>query len=160
MMKVLVLGLGNTLLTDDGIGIYVARELEKIIDAPNVTIEEASVAGFNIIDLVQGYDVLILIDAVQAEGVEPGEICQLETDSLMSTARLNCVHQINLATALQLGLQLGCPMPEIVEIYAIGTTDTQTFGEKCTPAVEQAIPKITRILADRVQPYVENAICT
>jgi hydrogenase maturation protease len=54
-MKTLVLGLGNDILSDDGVGIYVARELKKIIHSQDITVAEASLAGIGLLDMLAGW---------------------------------------------------------------------------------------------------------
>ncbi|NLW25048.1 MAG: hydrogenase maturation protease [Clostridia bacterium] len=67
MKKFIVIGLGNPILTDDGVGNRIAQNLQKLV-SPEVEVVEASLAGFNLIDLVAGYEKAILIDAVQTKG--------------------------------------------------------------------------------------------
>ena len=63
-MKTIVLGVGNPILQDDGVGIHVANQLKQHVNHPNVTIDEALTGGMNLLDLITGYDKAILIDAV------------------------------------------------------------------------------------------------
>ena len=68
MEKIIVIGLGNPILTDDGVGVKVAYEVEKALGANipiNLTITEASVGGLRLMELLVGYDRVILIDALQ-----------------------------------------------------------------------------------------------
>jgi hydrogenase maturation protease len=65
-MKTLILGMGNTLLCDDGIGIITKRYLEKILNASaNVDFCETSWGGFKIIDILTGYDYAVVIDSIK-----------------------------------------------------------------------------------------------
>ncbi|MEW6661759.1 MAG: hydrogenase maturation protease [Bacillota bacterium] len=154
--KILVLGLGNTILTDDGVGIYAARELRKMIDYPNVSIMEASLAGLQLLDLVAGYDTMILIDSIKLPGGKIGEIYRIEAEALRSTVRLASIHDINFATAMEFGRLMGLQIPSEIEIFAVCVADTETFGEKCTPAVEMAVPKAARILLERLREHLEG----
>lgn len=164
-MKTLVLGLGNTILTDDGVGIYVARQLAAEISDPQVDVVEASLAGFNLLDLVVGYDRLIIVDSVvagvvpggtgdaPAADIQAGEVMELDPESLRSTLRLSSIHDLNLATALEFGRQMGLHMPHDIRIFVIAARDTTTFGETCTPEVAAAIPvavaAVKEVLAGR-----------
>ncbi len=73
-MKTVVLGLGNPILTDDGVGLRVARELEGRLDQQEATVMETSLAGLNMLDLLAGYDRAIIIDAIQTIGGKAGQI--------------------------------------------------------------------------------------
>jgi len=70
--KTLVLGLGNSILTDDGVGCFVARELEGRLSYKGVEIMESSVGGLGLLDLLAGYDKAIIIDAIHTEEGKPG----------------------------------------------------------------------------------------
>jgi len=154
--KVLVLGLGNTILTDDGVGIYVMREIQKTLQHRNLFFQEASLAGLRLLDILAGYDAVVIIDSIKVQGGQPGDIFELDPDSLRSTTRLTSVHDVNLATALELGKQMGIPMPRTVKIYAIQAEDTDTFGERCTPKVEAAIFRAAQLIADQIIPLVRS----
>ncbi|MFC1927886.1 hydrogenase maturation protease, partial [Chloroflexota bacterium] len=67
-MKALVLGIGNPILSDDGVGIKVAREVEKNLNDPQITVSEASAAGLSLLDSILGYDRVIIVDAIQTKG--------------------------------------------------------------------------------------------
>ncbi len=138
-MQTLVLGLGNPILRDDGIGPRVARELEgKLIE--NVTVAETSLAGLNLLDLMVGYDKVIIIDAIKTDKGRPGRIYHLNVDDFQFTRHAASTHDINLATALELGKKMGLLLPQQIDILAIDVEETDHFGEELTPEVEEAIP--------------------
>ncbi len=139
-MKTLVLGLGNPILSDDGVGPRVARELEGKLDRGEATVTEASVAGLNILDLLAGYDRAIIIDAIQTTGGKAGEIYWLDPEAFNSTRYASSPHDVNFATALELGNKLGLALPRQIDILAVEVEDVTTFSEKCSPKVEDAIP--------------------
>lgn len=139
-MKTLVLGLGNPILSDDGVGIRVAEELEGKVDPQKVTVMETSMAGLDLLDMLAGYDRAIIIDAIQTVGGQAGDIYQLEPGALDSTQHAASPHDVNFATALELGKRLGLPLPQQIVIFAIEVADASTFSEECTPEVRVAIP--------------------
>lgn len=139
-MKTLVLGLGNPILTDDGVGPLVAKEIRDRVDRREVTVTETSLAGLNLLDLLAGYDRTIIIDAIQTVGGKAGQIYRLESGALNATRHAASTHDVNLATALELGVRLGLALPKQIDIFAIEVADTSTFSEECTPGVREAIP--------------------
>jgi len=155
-VRVLVLGLGNPILTDDGVGIYVARKARSLLAGRPVEIVEASVGGLGVLDLIQGYDALVVVDSMLSEKLQPGEIAELDLDSLMKTQRLGPVHGVNFATVLALGRDLGLPVPEHVEIYVIGVRDVESFGEQCTPEVAAAVHRGAHLVKERVIAYLDH----
>ena len=145
-MKILVLGLGNPILTDDGVGIYVARELQKRSLPEGVVVEESSLSGFLLLDLLVDYQKAVIIDSIKTKEGKVGEIYRLTHEALKETVHLTSVHQLNLATILKLGDSMGLSVPGEVVIYAIEVADNQTFSEGCTPLVQKAIPRAVRLV--------------
>ena len=137
-MRTLVLGLGNPILTDDGVGLQVARELDSRLDRQEVTVMETSLAGLDLLDLLADYDRVIIIDAIQTVGGKVGQIYRLKPEVFNATRHAATPHDINFATALELGNKLNLPLPRQIDIFAIEVVDTDTFGEECTPEVKKA----------------------
>ena len=139
-MKTLVLGLGNPILSDDGVGNQVVRELEGRLHQQGVTVRETSMAGLNLLELLAGYDRAIIIDAIQTVGGKVGQIYRLGPEALDATRHVASPHDVNFATALALGNKLDLALPKQIVIFAVEVADVSTFSEECTPAVRQAIP--------------------
>jgi len=110
-MKTLVLGLGNPLLSDDSVGLRVARALESRLSRPEVTVLETSVAGLSLLDLLTGYDRAIIIDAVQTGEGKVGQVYRLKPEAFNATQHVSTSHGINFTTALELGEKLGLALP-------------------------------------------------
>ena len=140
-MKTLILGVGNPILTDDGVGIRIAQKLKE--EKPELEVIETSESGIALLDLIAGYDKLIIIDSIKTKKGKPGDLYKLELEDLRPAKDLSSSHGIGIATAFELGKELGYEMPKHISIYAIGIKDNSTFGEDCTQEVEAKIPSIT-----------------
>ena len=138
-MKTLVLGLGNPILSDDGVGIWVAKALERRLNQQEITVMETTMAGLNLLDLLTGYDKAIIIDAIQTREGKAGQIYRLDPGAFNATRHAATPHDVNFATALELGNRLGLALPQQIIIFAIEAEDVTTFSEECTPEVERAI---------------------
>jgi len=138
--KTLILGLGNSLLCDDGVGIYVAAELKNRINRPEITVIETGVAGLSLLDLLVGYDRAIIIDAIQTVGGKAGQIYRLDPGAFDTALHTASAHGIDFTTALEFGKKLGLSLPQQIVIFAIEASDVNTFSEECTPEVKQAVP--------------------
>ena len=149
-MKTLVLGLGNPILSDDAAGIRVAQEVGKRLNDPQITVAETSEAGLRLLDSIVGYNEVIIIDAVQTEKGQAGQIYRMEPQDFSSTKYLSLPHQINLATSLELGNALNLAMPQEITIFAVEAKDITNFSEKCTPEVDQAIPKLVKMVLEEL----------
>ena len=141
-MNTLILGMGNPILTDDGVGIRIAQRLKE--ENAKLKVIETSEAGITLLDLIAGYDKLIIIDSIKTEKGKPGDLYKLELEDLKPSKDFSSSHGIGIATAFELGQRLGYRLPKFVSIYAVEIKDNTTFGEKCTEEVEQRIPFIVK----------------
>jgi hydrogenase maturation protease len=149
-MKTLVLGLGNPVLSDDGVGIKVAHEVANQLNSPRVTVAETSGAGLSLLDSIVGYDKVIIIDAIQTKKGQAGQIYRMGAEDFSPTKHFFSPHQINLVTALELGKMLNLAMPQEITIFTVEAKDITSFSEKCTPEVEQAIPKVVKMVLEEL----------
>jgi hydrogenase maturation protease len=149
-MKTLVLGIGNPILSDDGAGIRVAQEVGKKLNDPQVTVAETSGAGLSLLDSIVGYDKVIIIDAIQTKEGNAGQIYRIGPEDFSFTKHFSAPHQINLATALELGNMLDLAMPPTITIFAVEAEDITSFSEKCTPEVEKAIPEVVKMVLEEL----------
>jgi len=145
----LVLGLGNPILTDDGAGIHVVRAAAaRISPESSVTFAEASVGGLRLLDMLEGYERVILIDAIQTGDGHPGDVYRLGPDDLQVSLHSGSTHDLSLSGALALGRGLGMALPnnEDTIILALEAEDVLAFGEACTRAVAGAIPRAVELV--------------
>lgn len=144
-----IIGLGNPILGDDGIGWRVAERLEKeILDRKNrfphllIDIQKFSLGGLSLMEQMIDTDAVILIDAIQT-GTQPiGSVSTLNLDDVpdLSAGHMASAHDTSLQNALQAGKLMGANLPNIVWIVAIEAEKVYEFSEQLTPSVEQAIP--------------------
>ena len=153
-MRTVVLGLGNPIRGDDGIGFRIAEELKDKLDQPDITVAETSASGLGLLDLLVNYDKAIIIDAIQTVGGKVGQVYRLEPEMLNATRHASTPHDVNFATALELGRRLGLPLPQQIIIFSIEASDVTTFSEECTPEVERVIPVVSNMVMG------ELAICS
>lgn len=141
-VRVLILGVGNPILSDDGVGIHVARELKKR-KMPGVDVEELAASGLELLDVVRGYDKVVIIDAIQTTKGTPGELHILEEKDFEKSIHGASPHGINIATALALGRKLvPNEMPKEVVFFAVEAEDLVNVSERLTPKVAKALPRI------------------
>jgi len=150
-MKTLVLGLGNPILSDDGVGLLVAQKVKHRVNQQQVTVMETSMGGLDLLDILANFDKAIIIDAIQTRDGKVGQIYRLEPGALDATRHSSTPHDINLVTALELGKRMGLSLPRQIVFFAIEVADVTTFGEKCTPGVEQAISLATDMVLQELK---------
>ena len=166
MKNTLILGLGNPILTDDGVGVKVAREIEKRIDMeahPGLVITEASAGGLRLMEAVLDFQRVVLVDAyyLNQETTHPGRIHRMGLDDLRSvtpTQHSTSAHDTSLITALDAAEELGYQIPEEFIIYAVEVENILDFSDTPTPAVAAAIPKVADLIIEELSLTIsENA---
>jgi hydrogenase maturation protease len=153
-MKTLILGMGNPILTDDGVGVLVAQELRGLLpENSDIDIDEVSIGGLTLMETMIGYQRVILIDAIYGRSVKPGNIRRMNLDDLRKispTQHSASPHDASLITALESGKRMGLQLPEEIIIYAIDVENIHEFSEKPTPDVAAAIPNVTAAILEEV----------
>lgn len=146
-MKTVVIGLGNPILTDDSVGIKIARELrDRLKDRGNIDVIELYAGGIRLMDSLMGYEKAVIIDSIVTGGNAPGKVFELMPSDLLSTKNTVSVHDMNLPTALEMGKMLNIPLPSDIKIWGIEAKDVETFGENLTEDVEKAVPEVVGMI--------------
>lgn len=151
-MKTLVLGIGNPLLGDDGIGFHIAQELATQIKDENIDVKDTSVDGLNLLELIIGYDKVIIIDAIMAKGGKVGEIYKLRPEDLVETVHFTTSpHNANLAMVIEIGRKiLAEQMPGEIVVFAVDIKPVPKFTEEMTEKVRAAIPKAVNLISQEL----------
>jgi hydrogenase maturation protease len=145
-----IIGIGQSLRGDDAAGLHAARLWQETFQAVNprssVQVELAELPGIGLLSLMDGAEVVVLVDAVQS-GAKPGTI------SIYSDNQLNAfiegagsAHGWGVAETLSLGRKvIPAAIPDKLVLIGIEVGQV-TLGEKLSPEVEQAIPEAARLI--------------
>ena len=144
-MKTVVVGLGNPLLGDDGVGWKVAEEVKRRLGEDSaVTVECFSLAGLSLMEQLIDYDRVILIDSLNTGQHAQGEVVTFTLDSLedLTYGHSASAHDVSLKKALSVGRNMGEKLPadEDIHVIAIEAQHVYDFKEELTPAVESSVP--------------------
>ena len=155
MEKILVLGIGNIIRGDDGIGIYCARELRRILPQW-FDIKELSTAGLDLLSVIVGYSKVIIIDAIQTkEGVQ-GAVYRLSLEEFAYSQHISSTHTINFNQLIELGEQvIGETMPKM-EVLAIEAKKLHEFSQYLSEELQCQFDQIIQ----RVKTEIETIITT
>jgi len=155
-MKTLVIGLGNPILGDDGVGWKVAEEVKRRLFSSDgdglgmkVDVECLSLGGISLMEHLIGYPRAILIDSFALD--EPiGSILILKLDDLpnYSAYHTNCPHDTSLQNAIKMGKSLGAKLPDDVMVVGIATKRVHEFGEELSPPVAEAVPLAAKFVLE------------
>ncbi|MFW5902231.1 MAG: HyaD/HybD family hydrogenase maturation endopeptidase [Thermodesulfobacteriota bacterium] len=152
---VMIMGVGNILLTDEGFGIRVMQELDRRYEfAPNVSVIDGGVLGLSLLGVIAEADYLIVIDAVRNRG-NPGDFHRLAGDAIPERVRAkNSLHQIDFLETLTLCQALD-HVPETL-ILGAEPADTESLGVELTPTLQARMePMIEMVLEELKQLNVD-----
>jgi len=137
--KVIIIGIGNLILRDEGVGVHAVRALEEQSLPPQVEVIEGGTALMELLPAIRDAERIIVIDALRG-GEKPGTIYRLSPEDLMvETERPLSLHQVGLLEVLGMARQLGGD-PEAV---IIGVEPKEiTWGTELTPEVEAKLPQV------------------
>lgn len=147
--RILVLGVGNILQQDDGVGVRAVEMLANRKLPPNVFVRDAGTPGIGLIDQMKGWQWVYLIDAAQM-GQEPGAWRRLGLDELKLCMEddLLSLHEPGVAGALALAEAVKI-LPEEVVIYAVEPQQVD-WGEQLSPCIEAALPYLVDQITDEL----------
>ncbi|MDD2902166.1 MAG: hydrogenase maturation protease [Syntrophales bacterium] len=145
--RILIAGLGNLLLMDDGVGIHAVRELQK---APptGAMVAEVGTAVLDALHLLEWAEKILAIDALQAGGT-PGTVYAFDTGDVEKGGIQASLHELNFLTALNFLKPRAQP-----EIVVFGVEPERIdYGLDLTPAVAGALPELTAAARDQVRRW-------
>lgn len=159
-MQTLIVGLGNPVLGDDGVGWRIAesvsQELQK--EASNreqrehVHVVCLSVGGLGLMEHLVGYERAILVDAIDSNQNPPGSISLFNFDELPNpcAGHTSSTHDTSLQTALEIGRSLGLKLPVKISVIAVNVHVDYNFTESLTPPVAAAVPLATQKVLEAI----------
>lgn len=140
-----IVGLGNEIASDDGVGIHVARALEsKFTNRPEVEVVALPWAGFALLDVLRGRRRAALIDCLVTGTHPPGSVFRLDASGFAGSVRLNSFHDISYPTVMALGRRMGWEMPDDVAIWGVEAAVSEEFGETLSPEVAGSVDEVMR----------------
>ena len=138
----LVIGLGNPILGDDGVGWRVADEVERRLwPRATVRVERAALGGLSLMERLVGCERAVIVDAIHTGGSAVGTVTRCRFDELANPGEgsTTSAHDMSLATALALGRTMGAAIPEAIEIVGIEVPPHFEFSEALSPAVAASV---------------------
>lgn len=140
--RIVVLGCGNTLMGDDGVGIRVIERLQEMKLPGNVEVIEAGVGGMSILSWIEDADKAVIVDAVQTGNEPPGTVYEFTDKELPpSDMFMLSLHDLNLVDTINVG-RVVQKMPEDIIIIGVEVKRVAEFTKELTPEVEGAIPEV------------------
>jgi|GEM_PF-349006 len=147
--KTVILGVGNVLLSDEGVGVHVANELLKMDLPPGVSVVEGGTDGFSLLNIITDADRLIVVDAVKG-GAEPGSIYRFDANEIRSVPSgfKTSVHQVGILEVIDLSGLIGkTPRTTVIGI------EPKSFemSLELSPEVMEKVPRIIELVLEELK---------
>ena len=172
MNKTLIIGLGNPILGDDGVGWKVAEQVKQRIESdaryhmpmrplwskivhrvPSAEVDCAALGGLSLMERLVGYQRVILVDSMETGQSPEGSVrvFPLEQLSNPSASHSTAVHDTSLMTALEMGRKMGMELPASVTVVAVEAKNVYDFSEELSPAVAAAVSVAVQAVLDELK---------
>jgi hydrogenase maturation protease len=166
-LTILVVGLGNPILGDDGVGWRIAEAVKHHVKNPTIKdarsqekidFDTISLGGIGLMERIVDYNYAIIIDAIHT-GTKPlGSVLQFTLEELPDSlqSHTGSAHDMNLTTAIELGARMGLNLPSKIYIVGIEAENVYDFSEELSPPIKKAIPAATKVVTDLIKELETN----
>jgi hydrogenase maturation protease len=155
MSDLLILGIGNYLMGDEGVGVQTALALQKLPIADFIDVVDGGTGGFHLLEFFEVHEKVILIDAT-LDNNEPGTIRLIQPKFAKDFPRAMSTHDIGLRDMVN-ALQLMDKMPEIY-LFVVSIESIQQQGIELTPAIQKAIPGLIEKVLELANQLQEKTV--
>ena len=156
--KTLVVGLGNPILGDCGVGWRAGEPVRGVgwgdpAGTNHIEVDCFALGGLSLMEHLVGYEKAIIVDAIQTQDGEPGQIYRLSLADLpnFSTGHTTAAHDTSLQTAMVLGKTMGVDLPEEVAVVGIEAKHVYDFSEELSPTIAAAVPEAVCAVLELLQ---------
>jgi hydrogenase maturation protease len=148
----LILGIGNTIMGDDGVGIYVVRMVkDRTRSRADLQFKELGASGFKLVEEILGYDEVIIVDSYASTEADTGQIREFSPEDFEDTVHASSPHGANFSTALELYRNLQPDkIPKKIRILTIDIHPADTFGESLSGRVQDAAAKLAEMIVREI----------
>lgn len=154
-MSILVLGLGNLVHSDDGLGVHAIHLLQKDPRVPpDVELLDGGTQGLSLIPHISGFDRVVVIDAVDV-GEAPGTLLRLEGAALANLPGKATVHTLGFAD-LMVALKLLDSAPSEVVLLGVQPQSTSDWSAELTPPVRSAVEKLPGLVLAQIARWKDQ----
>lgn len=150
--SVLVLGIGNLLMGDEGVGVHFARRMETVTLPANVDVLDGGTAGFQLMEAIEQHDYIIMVDAT-LDGAPAGSIREVRPRFAADFPKALSTHDIGLKDLVE-GLYLLGKAPDIC-LYTVAIETVQPLHVGLSPKVEAVLPELIARTMAKLKRYAQ-----
>jgi hydrogenase maturation protease len=151
---ILILGIGNDILTDDAIGPKIVKRLQEDLSHDNISFLTAATGGLEILEMIRNYHKVVIIDAIKTKDGIPGTIYYLTPENFKETLHISSFHDVSFLTALKLAAKLEIPVPARIDIIAIEIAEDLTFSNDFSEEIAPKYDNIYSEIKDQLAGYL------
>jgi hydrogenase maturation protease len=150
---ILVVGLGNPIMGDDGVGIHVVRMLkQRFSSRQDLEFKELSVGGLRLVEEMLGYKKVFMVDSLEPNTSMVGQIGVFSPEQFKSTEQVSSPHVANFAAAFELYKKLEPEaIPEVIRIFTIEINSEFAFREGLSPPIQEAASRLVEMISREVE---------
>lgn len=154
---IVIIGMGNRLLSDDGVGYAVAVAVAaRLKGRMNLAVTELHTGGIRLMEAMAGFRRAVVVDAMLS-GAPPGTVRRFDPRDFVTTKNTFSSHDTDFATAYDLGRMTGVPLPEQVSFWGIEAREFDLFGERFTDEVAAALPEAVKLIVAEIAKWEGGA---
>lgn len=153
--KVVLIGIGNNLLSDDGVGPFLAEKIGQNLGFPHRSVAHLSL---DLLDFVLGYEFIYIFDSFRDPAIPVGEVVPLTLKDLEYQQNPTYSHGITIPIIFNIGKKIYPKMPESVRVFGINVSDNQTVSESFSDEINHKIDEIRNHLLKKIQNHAGGKI--
>jgi len=147
--KILILGLGNILLGDEGLGVWIAQQLSSQSLPDEIEVIDGGTAGYELLNLLEGRDKVIIIDAVKTED-KPGSVYKMDLSVLQEDTTMQLsLHQFGLKNVFKMASLMDIN-PEVT-LVGVVPKDYQKYHIGLSEDLEKVIPLVIETILQEIE---------
>jgi hydrogenase maturation protease len=144
----ILVGLGNPIMSDDGIGLLVSRRLHRRL--PGYDLDLACGAGLHVMDSILGYRKAVIIDSMVTGSYPPGTVMRIDPASGVETRRAGHSHGVGFFEAIEIARACDAALPGEIRVYGIEVEDPFTIGESVSEGIMEKLNEIVDFIVDDI----------
>lgn len=155
--KITVIGLGNKVLGDDGIGAHLISDLQRVLNLDGISYQISVNGGLEIIELLNEYQKAFIIDGIRTAEGNPGDIYFMDSNDFLETLHISNFHDVDFITALKLAEKIDFRIPEKISIIAVEINEDKVFNESLTPSLQEKYPDILQLTINSIKSELHGS---
>lgn len=152
--NILLLGIGNDILKDDGIGPWICNQLQKELIHPQIHFENLNLGGLEVLEYIKDYQYVYIFDAIKTPEGQVGDVFLLNREVFRETCHLSNLHDVGFLTALDLAEELDMTLPDEIRIAAVEIREDLEFGTEFTPELQEKTGEIMEIIREDINKWL------